>query len=452
MLIKELVWKTPDELNIYPDNPRVGDREELAAVLRENGYAKVLIVQASTLYVLDGNHTHQCAHELGIEKFPCALIDVDDERAAKMVMAFNRLPDRGTYDPERMRIVAEIAGSAEGTGFSANDFTMLNEAIDQSNVDLIQTLIKPDVSIVQYSENDNYVTAQPESPEPPKDKKKKDKDDDDEDDAGELELADEHLKGSLDLKPPSKYTFESVGYWGIPALREDMLVTPDEVPADLKAWAGSSTRDWPDKDQWWVYNVGVDSTSGMHDITKVIVSFYTHDEYFENWWVYPERWVAKAVNSGITMAITPDFSQWADKPRLESLFNLYRNRWIGRYMQDAGIKVIPNVAWPYGDKQYFDEQVRTTLPDKLPVIAIQMQTFDRNQTDEELAELAELTKHVIRSCDAELTLFYTGFQGRELLAQMQQGKGALKKKVQTIPFRREMLDAQALKRRKKTTL
>ena len=109
MLIEEMVWLTPDELHVFPDNPRVGDKAELAKTLRANGYAKVLIVQKSTHYVLDGNHTHQCSHELGIEKFPCALVDVDDKTAAKMVLAFNRLGDRGGYDPSKLAILAEHA-------------------------------------------------------------------------------------------------------------------------------------------------------------------------------------------------------------------------------------------------------------------------------------------------------------------------------------------------------
>lgn len=75
-------------------------------------------------------------------------------------------------------------------------------------------------------------------------------------------------------------------------------MTFDDLPDTLTAWAGSATKDDDDPDRWWLYNWGIDSTSGMkQDKSQVIVSFYAFDDYFDNWWYFPERYMAKIVNS-----------------------------------------------------------------------------------------------------------------------------------------------------------
>lgn len=442
MLIEELVWLKPDELYTFPDNPRVGDKAELAKTLKANGYAKVLVVQKSTHYVLDGNHTHQCSRELGITKFPCVLVDVDDERAAKMVLAYNRLGDRGGYDPGRLAILAEHAGSAVGTGYAAVDFSILHDAANGSAVDMgmLQEVMRPPVELMTVGDTQVAVVTKP--------KRKKKKAEPEEQEPGEFEQADEELWGSITLKTREEFQFDTVGEWGFPRLHDDMLVTPKEIPKGLKAWAGSATKGYEDDDQWWLYTVGVDSTSGIRDLTKVIVGFYAYDHYFEGWWQKPERWVAKMINSGITMAITPDWSHWALRPAIEGFWNLYRARFIGRYMQDAGVKIIPNVAVMPPD--YIDQYVRPTLPDKLPVISIQFQAIDRDSTPEDIALMKEYTKHTIEACDADLTLIYAGVTGDKVIREMVDE--GLTNKLQIIQARRIALDAQALGRRKKTTL
>jgi hypothetical protein len=43
--------------------------------------------------------------------------------------------------------------------------------------------------------------------------------------------------------------------------------------------------------------------------------------------------------------LTPDFSLYADWPLAVQQWNVYRNRWCGRYWQEAGFQIIPTVSW-----------------------------------------------------------------------------------------------------------
>ena len=69
------------------------------------------------------------------------------------------------------------------------------------------------------------------------------------------------------------------------------------------------------------------------------VHFFLHDYQFERVWKYPDRYVD--VLKKFAFVLSPDFSPYADMPKALQIYNVYRNRWCGRYWQEHGIKVIP---------------------------------------------------------------------------------------------------------------
>lgn len=79
------------------------------------------------------------------------------------------------------------------------------------------------------------------------------------------------------------------------------------------------------------------------------VHFFLHDYQFERVWKYPDRYVE--VLKKFAFVLSPDFSPYADMPRALQIYNLYRNRWCGRYWQEHGIKVIPTLTM--GDTDLF---------------------------------------------------------------------------------------------------
>lgn len=79
------------------------------------------------------------------------------------------------------------------------------------------------------------------------------------------------------------------------------------------------------------------------------IHFYEDDVMFERIWNNPEKYlnVLKRYNG----VISPDFSLYRDFPLVMQQWNTYRNRAIGSWLQQNGIKVIPNLR--FGDKRTY---------------------------------------------------------------------------------------------------
>lgn len=79
------------------------------------------------------------------------------------------------------------------------------------------------------------------------------------------------------------------------------------------------------------------------------VHFYEDDYLFEKLWDNPQKYldILKRFNG----VILPDFSLYRDMPLVMQLWNIYRSRAIGHWLQENGITVIPNIR--YGDKRTY---------------------------------------------------------------------------------------------------
>lgn len=114
-----------DELTPYPGNPRRGNPQLIAESLRANTQYRPLVVQASTMTVLAGNHTLIAARELGWETVEVTLLDVDDDQARRIVLADNRTSDVAETDDAALLALLEQFEDLEGTGFTAGDLEAL---------------------------------------------------------------------------------------------------------------------------------------------------------------------------------------------------------------------------------------------------------------------------------------------------------------------------------------
>lgn len=81
------------------------------------------------------------------------------------------------------------------------------------------------------------------------------------------------------------------------------------------------------------------------------VCFYEDDYKFEQIWNDPWKCLSKLKNfKGV---ISPDFSLYRDLPFPIQLYNLYRSKAVGYWLQANGIQVIPNVRWG-GKVSYYE--------------------------------------------------------------------------------------------------
>lgn len=129
---------SPSELQLYDRNPNAGDVDAIAGSLRTNSQYRPIVVNRGThtgrpLEVLAGNHTTLAFRKLG-EADPdderwqlvdCWVIDVDEDAAAKIVLADNRTAEFGERDD---RLLAELLASLDdldGTGYTDADLAEL---------------------------------------------------------------------------------------------------------------------------------------------------------------------------------------------------------------------------------------------------------------------------------------------------------------------------------------
>ena len=73
------------------------------------------------------------------------------------------------------------------------------------------------------------------------------------------------------------------------------------------------------------------------------VHFFLDDYQFEPLWNKPNKTLQPIINIGY--ALSPDFSLFIGYPRTLQIYNVYRNRWLGRFWQYNGVEVIPTISW-----------------------------------------------------------------------------------------------------------
>jgi DNA modification methylase len=116
----------------YGRNPRRGDVAAIRRSLEVNGQYRPIVVNRRTSEVLAGNHTLAAAVELGWSMIAATFVDVDDEEAARIVLADNRTADLAGYDDaELAELLISLEQDYVGTGWAANDFAALLASLER---------------------------------------------------------------------------------------------------------------------------------------------------------------------------------------------------------------------------------------------------------------------------------------------------------------------------------
>lgn len=158
-LLQNIETVEVDSLITHPHNARRGDVNVIAESLNENQQYSPLVVQASTRYVLSGNHTLLAARQLGWETIDVVLVDVDDERAVKIMLSANRTSDIATYDDDALLVLLErLDGDFTGTGYHAEDFEELAELLGGEEGDAPPSLDELENEFGEHDEEDLWPT------------------------------------------------------------------------------------------------------------------------------------------------------------------------------------------------------------------------------------------------------------------------------------------------------
>lgn len=77
------------------------------------------------------------------------------------------------------------------------------------------------------------------------------------------------------------------------------------------------------------------------------VHFFIDDYQFERIWNQPGRYIECLKQ--FQCVISPDFSQYIDMPFAHRMWNNYRGKFIGAWLQSQGVNIMPNVTWSLPD-------------------------------------------------------------------------------------------------------
>lgn len=111
-----------DQLRPRKGNPRRGNIDAIAESLERNGQYRPVVVNKPTGEILAGNHTYAAAKRLGWTHIAATFVDVDEDQAARIVLADNRTADLGDYDDTLLLdMLKDLDGDLIGTGYNQDD-------------------------------------------------------------------------------------------------------------------------------------------------------------------------------------------------------------------------------------------------------------------------------------------------------------------------------------------
>lgn len=170
--------------------------------------------------------------------------------------------------------------------------------------------------------------------------------------------------------------FELGQVYDIPPTRPDRLA---DCPEPIGTW--TTPESIPDT-EYFLTALGNGNVHGM-PFNKTILCMHVDDGTLEEAWSDTVGFTKSLLRKGYYAVMSPEFSVAIGHPKACRIFNTYRNRYAGRYFQEAGIKIIPTIPHIMykGDEQF----LYAGLPKGLPCVSVQMQ----NHTDNEGNKLSE---------------------------------------------------------------
>lgn len=114
-----------EDIATHPQNPNRAEIARIVESIEENGFYGTIVVQRSTGYIIKGNHTYRAAVAAGLEEVPVTYVEIDDDRAVRIMIADNRIAEFGERDEEVLAELMKGLDGLEGTGYSEEEFADL---------------------------------------------------------------------------------------------------------------------------------------------------------------------------------------------------------------------------------------------------------------------------------------------------------------------------------------
>lgn len=215
------------------------------------------------------------------------------------------------------------------------------------------------------------------------------------------------LKGVFDLHTDVIWQTENT--LGIPELLPEMILS--EFPKPLKTWG--SRLDTPDDGKSYYFcSFGSTVKQFFPPLRRVILCYFTGDSHIDHFEKYVRYEVGKMLTAEVIACVVPDVSFWEGNPKVIHMHAAYRAQWLGRYLQEAGIKVIPRFEYFLPEVQDFS---LIGVPKGTPTLATQLHTAINKNTVPRIKESLIKGLKLIRPGQF---LVYSSEKGREILSEI----------------------------------
>lgn len=169
--------------------------------------------------------------------------------------------------------------------------------------------------------------------------------------------------------------FSSENFLGIPDLLTGALWKPKEA-----------------------FNLRVCGYTPLNKAEGCVFAYWTEDFRFHATWTKPLTVLKKLVQAHVIAVVEPDHSTYTDDPLIEQMHAVYRSRWTGRFWQEYGLQVVPNVAWSTPQSLEF---TLLGIPHRPPMIAIEGRPKSRD-----VSEWKSIAAEVCRRLQPQSVLLY----------------------------------------------
>lgn len=384
--IRELVWVDPQSLDENPMNWRKHPNRQknaIGASIKANGWADTLLFNETTGRLIDGHARRAVAIRDGIDSVPVLVGSWTEEQEKHLLATLDPMAAMAETDAEALTSLTDMIREDEEA------FASLGEK-DQEILETVNEELETYAFNVSIGDDrDTFLPKQKIVSEV------------------ESVLRQEVEQPVFTFEVDDEVIFKSSNEWGIPDLLEEELCT--HIPRDT--W--DRNDDTNTIDSWYCQS----ARPFPKDREGGVLGFFTEDYRFENYWNNKKGTLEKLLREEWDGVCAIDFSIYWDYPKAVNMYQLYRSRWLARFWQEFGIKVIPVIQ---GGLDEDVDLILETLPRYVPVMATQCRTLNRGGK-RNWSTFIELIDNTIQVVKPETIVIYGGKEHKKKLSGLPSG-------------------------------
>lgn len=297
-----IIKKPIEGIKPYGRNPRINDRavDAVAESIFSFGFKQPIVIDKNNV-IIAGHTRYLASKKLGLEEVPVIVADdLSKDQVKAYRLADNRVGELAEWDESKL--LQELK-DIESFDMSLFGFEETIELLSQSS----EEMPSQDGASVGIGGREAPEKEDVPDPEPNSER--------------------EEVKSVSYYGDERERTFNAYNLY---LFNENMCTGQYQMP--------TITVENHICDSFIGFNYALSSdqySSGIH--------FFLDDYQFERLWASPEKYIEPL--SKFDCCMTPDFSLYLEMPTAMKIWNTYRSRLIGQYMQDQGIVTIPTISW-----------------------------------------------------------------------------------------------------------